>query len=331
MEAPEEVWGSEGPPPVPPALFAVMFLVMLYFTVYLSLAISTTVNESGCLGPPTRFGVVQEALKSATTTVSSASMLCILFLAARMRANQLGVEPQLWAKWCFFICAFSVLAQTLLALVEGLVKAKLENSESIIPKVIQGVWTFFLFCMYVAIVGIFVSVFLLKDRDGNTVEVSPTVFNVIFLCAVYFTIYLLTWILSSLERMRMKAEETVEQHSGVKHFLTVRAKDAVDFCPMVCVLFVGTRLRALQLTDNQGAPQEWCQLMMWIVSCSILLQVFARLDALLAQPPRLVTVGCSILQYVCLVVTYGCVIGIIVALYTMTPENAMHDDPTLPM
>ena len=37
------------------------------------------------------------------------------------------------------------------------------------------------------------------------------------------------------------------------------AKGVVFFCPMLAILFVGTRMRALMLTDWKGAPQGWCQ------------------------------------------------------------------------
>eukprot|EP00747_Dinoflagellata_sp_TGD_P162266 gnl/TRDRNA2_/TRDRNA2_179683_c0_seq1.p1 gnl/TRDRNA2_/TRDRNA2_179683_c0~~gnl/TRDRNA2_/TRDRNA2_179683_c0_seq1.p1 ORF type:complete len:651 (+),score=130.92 gnl/TRDRNA2_/TRDRNA2_179683_c0_seq1:93-2045(+) len=340
MAGPEEVWGEEGPPPVPPALFAVMFLVVLYFSLYLCLAIATTINQAGCFGPPKRFGGIQEALKSAVTTVSCASMLCILFLAARMRANQLGVEPQIWAKVCFFVCVFSILVQSLLATVCSLMGAPPEGMTGKLVqamwggtavKVIQIAWAILLLSMYAAIIGIFISVFSLKDQDGETRSVSPTVLNVILMCCIYFTIYLLTWIWTTVEQMKMtfmsgaldSGREETDQNSGVKFFLTVRARDAVDFCPMLCVLFVGMRLRALQLSDNKGNPQAWCQALMWVASCSILLQVLVRCDSIMAKPPRMVSLPCWIAQYVCLLVTYVCVIGVIVALYTITPEIAM--------
>merc|ERR1719321_1512277 len=37
------------------------------------------------------------------------------------------------------------------------------------------------------------------------------------------------------------------------------ARATVMFAPMLAILFVATRMRALQMTDNKGAPQAWAQ------------------------------------------------------------------------
>merc|ERR1719393_344635 len=50
------------------------------------------------------------------------------------------------------------------------------------------------------------------------------------------------------------------------------AKSTVQFAPMIAVLFVATRMRALQMTDNKGAPQGWVQDGMYLATWSILIQ-----------------------------------------------------------
>ena len=50
------------------------------------------------------------------------------------------------------------------------------------------------------------------------------------------------------------------------------AKATVQFAPMLAVLFIATRMRALQMTDNQGAPQGWVQDGMYLATWSILIQ-----------------------------------------------------------
>merc|ERR1719353_2573597 len=49
-------------------------------------------------------------------------------------------------------------------------------------------------------------------------------------------------------------------------------KGVVMFCPMLAILFVGTRMRALQLTERRGAPQGWCQDGMYMATWAILIQ-----------------------------------------------------------
>merc|ERR1719258_958539 len=46
------------------------------------------------------------------------------------------------------------------------------------------------------------------------------------------------------------------------------AKSTVQFAPMLCILFVATRMRALQMTQNRGAPQGWVQDGMYLASWS---------------------------------------------------------------
>merc|ERR1719316_315358 len=49
-----------------------------------------------------------------------------------------------------------------------------------------------------------------------------------------------------------------------------QASDTMFYAPMVCMMFVGFRMRVLQLTKGQGAPQEYVQFAMHSVTYSIL-------------------------------------------------------------
>ena len=50
------------------------------------------------------------------------------------------------------------------------------------------------------------------------------------------------------------------------------AKDTIQFCPMLAILFVGTRMRALSITNNRGAPQGWVQDGMYMATWAVLIQ-----------------------------------------------------------
>merc|ERR1719379_2324331 len=45
-------------------------------------------------------------------------------------------------------------------------------------------------------------------------------------------------------------------------------RSTVMFCPMLAILFVACRMRALQLTANKGAPAGWAQDCMYIATFS---------------------------------------------------------------
>merc|ERR1719272_756588 len=49
-------------------------------------------------------------------------------------------------------------------------------------------------------------------------------------------------------------------------------KGTVAFCPMLAILFVGTRMRALLITNNKGAPQGWVQDGMYMATWAVLIQ-----------------------------------------------------------
>merc|ERR1719162_1524737 len=59
---------------------------------------------------------------------------------------------------------------------------------------------------------------------------------------------------------------------------------SVGFCPLLCILFVACRMRALQITQQQGSPQGWAQNCMFICVfatnlqslCCLMLPVFTR-------------------------------------------------------
>merc|ERR1711907_710254 len=50
------------------------------------------------------------------------------------------------------------------------------------------------------------------------------------------------------------------------------AKATIAFCPMLAILFVGTRMRALLITNNKGAPQGWVQDGMYMATWAVLIQ-----------------------------------------------------------
>merc|ERR1719482_1558234 len=66
---------------------------------------------------------IYEALLQATLTVNYAPMLAIMFLACRMRVLWLTLQkgnPPIWVQGWMYACTYSVLAMTLVALVEPL-------------------------------------------------------------------------------------------------------------------------------------------------------------------------------------------------------------------
>merc|ERR1719261_2060801 len=115
--------------------------------------------------------------------------------------------------------------------------------------------------------------------------------------------------------------------------------DTVMFCPMLAVLFIGLRMRALQISDQKGQPQKFAQQGMYLSTYAVMIQVFMVLlmPLFLGGPPKVdddgnvvskpsspivgyIIVGVRYLALICL---YGGVVAIIYGLFTITPESAM--------
>ena len=56
-------------------------------------------------------------------------------------------------------------------------------------------------------------------------------------------------------------------------------KVTVNMAPMLCILFVGARLRALELDPHKGSPQKWAQQCMFLCTWVMLV----RLEKMLRQ------------------------------------------------
>merc|ERR1719169_256131 len=211
-----------------------------------------------------------------------APMLAVLFIGARMRALQMDPvngAPQKWAQNCFFMCTYALLAQTCLCIAIPVVlggtakKGELEGDmvyevhNQGIAGVMSAVRFLIMICIYVGFSCVIYSIFVIQHPQGAqyTPPISVTMQCVINLTVQYFTVYLLLWV-----------SITIKEFTGFEWHLLVNtmenAKGTIAFCPMLSILFVGTRMYALQLTDQKGAPQGWCQDGMYMATWSILIQ-----------------------------------------------------------
>merc|ERR1719399_1628081 len=270
-------------PAIWPAVGCTVMLSTTFFLIYFLLAVSRTYSQySG--GSNTFTSQFEHVMQRAADTLGLAPMLCALFLAARMRALQMDPvsgNPQRWAQGCFWFCSSALILQTILAVVipfllNGKVtKGKIEGDaeydvgepNSWLSKGLTATRFLIMLSVYSCAVAVVCSVFTIQHPDGkeHTPPLSPTMQCVLNLTFQYFLIYALLWIFITVEdffNFKMEAaKDAVES-----------AKATVQFAPMLAVLFIATRMRALQMTDNKGAPQGWVQDGMYLATWSILIQ-----------------------------------------------------------
>merc|ERR1719359_1199267 len=87
----------------------------------------------------------------------------------------------------------------------------------------------------------------------------------------YFLIYFLLWVLYTIDDL---TNGSVKNNSALMNACEAieSAKATVQFAPMMSVLFIATRMRALQITKNKGSPQGWVQDGMYLATWSVLIQ-----------------------------------------------------------
>jgi len=347
FEPPAGTWPAGKTFPVAPAVQCTMILSCQYFIVYGGMQIARTWTQFTGLFPNFT-SKVENALLTATASMNFAPMLAVLFIAARMRAlnmDPINGNPQKWAQNCFFMCTYAVLAQTCFSVAVPLVlqgEAKVGKCEGDMEYTVEnklfgtvlaiGRYVMMI-CLYIGAGCVIYSMFTIEHPKGPeyTIPISPTLQCVINLTFQFFFVYIWIW-----------AAITVKEFTGFEWPLMTQTmencKGVVMFCPMLAILFVGTRLRALMLTHWKGAPQGWCQDGMYMATWSLLIQFIMVLVTPCAtgvpgqvdedgnikwEPEHKLLFFCVVaIRLIGFLLLYGGIITVIVGVYTMTPQTA---------
>jgi hypothetical protein len=271
----------DGAPPVPPALAATINLLVQYFIIALAYQLSDTMQKLK-VPPPEIWHKAYAILSQAMTTVNFAPMLSILFIGTRMRALQIDPvngSPQEWAQTCFYVCAYSVLGQTILVILIPIVSGaeakpgeipgdvKFEIPNKALAGGVQVARLILMAGMYIATAMIvYANLTMEHPSGGETPPLSPAMQNVTILVAQFFVVYILQW-----------GIVTVRDLAGLDLpkllRIVVQTAQTVEYAPMLSVLFLGARLRAEELTAGLGQPQGWVQEAMYLSTGALLLKL----------------------------------------------------------
>jgi len=311
-----------------PAIICIVFLSVVYFLVYLGLVIVKTANEVGLLGQRKRFNEGQEYLVSINSTVDAfAPMLCVCFLGTRIRAMQLdplhgSLEP--WVQSLYYCCSLCFVLHTLFQVISTCLDLRQQGDSTGQYSVgARGPAAIILEVSKLLLVGLItagvfaVSVRFFTANTETNVASRPLALTLqctVLLTVVYFAIYFLHSSVVTVQR----ASNWSHSFSNVEVYLR-QARDSLDFCPKFSILFLGTFMRALYLTDGDGAPQAWCQISQCIATATIVALALVR-GISLAMNKQWGAGQC--LVYILSCVAYVCAVENVVAIYMMTPENA---------
>jgi hypothetical protein len=316
---------------------------------------------------------------SATTakmTVNFAPMLCILMIGTRMRALQIDPENgnvQSWARKAMFMCTISVLVQALLVILlpfvakghcrrgafEGDVAFTMDNPG--VGAVMTVVRYICLLALYGGIATVVYSVFVIEHPEGpkETPPVSPAMQCVINLTVQYFFIYVMLFICITLKSFSTGSslsnandeESALERDSNFSRIMSKgiaifdAARGTVMFAPMLAILFIGARMRALQLAKAkdgtippEAGPQTWVQDCMFLATWAVCVQLIMTLlvplftgaqkpvvdnDGNLKAPPdspKALVISMEVVRYLSLIFMYGGATGVVVGIFLMTPD-----------
>merc|ERR1719314_45335 len=344
---PAGTWPAGKTYPVAPAVQCTMILSAQFFIVYGGIQVARSWTQFTGIAPNFT-SKVENALLTATASMNFAPMLAVLFIGARMRAlnmDPVNGNPQKWAQNCFFMCTYALLAQTCFSVAVPLVlqgEVKVGKCEGDMEYTVEnklfgtilaiGRYVMMI-CLYIGAGCVIYSIFTIEHPKGPeyTIPISPTMQCVINLTFQFFFVYLWIW-----------AAITIKEFTGYEWALMMQTmencKGVVMFCPMLSILFVGTRMFALQITDNKGAPQGWTQDGMYMATWSLLIQFIMVLVTPCAtgvpaevdedgnikwEPENKILFYCVVtIRALGFILLYGGIITVITGLYTMTPETA---------
>merc|ERR1719199_1672546 len=272
--------------PVSTAMKCVISLTIQFFVIYTALALVRTAADVWGLKYDNM--PIQKILDTASKTVIYAPMLSILFLAYRMRVTQLtkrtGNPPE-WAQMCMYFCTYSVLCLTLVVVVIPLFTGEtvgVDPKTGDIPADLQpfkntilaGCFTAIKFLilagLYGGVLAVCYGIITYVPPagiwpEGKTFPVAPVVQCTMILSVQFFVVY------GGIQVARTWTQLTGQKFSKFEQAMTT-ATASMNFAPMLAILFIGARMRALQMDPVNGNPQKWAQNCFFMCTYALLLQ-----------------------------------------------------------
>jgi len=281
-------------------------------------------------------------------------MLCVLLVGIALRSVQLNLELELWAIMSMYATTFAMLLQaardTLYTVTQKVQEEKPQRQlladEAAGPvRAVPGLeqqketeegtsfWWATTLSIYIGTALIMASVFAMEPKPlsvlipsgstsnpsgnvGSRHPISTAMRCVMSLTVVYFSAYLLLMAGS----LAKGAFGRWASHAGSA------VQRSLAFVPMLCVMMIGVRLRAMQIGERD--PPRWAQVSMVIATVAIVVQVLCSMlsevegdqsgeDKVLASKLYLITL--LILRYAASLVLFLGVASLIISLAWMQP------------
>jgi len=299
----------------PPHLLRISHLSVLYFAAFLAIVVARTglLCADKCGGRGERRGELplrdapkwQEQgvrtldfrLEAACDVLFYVPALCILFLAARVWALR-GSDGDLvpWITHSMTVISYAILVEYILKVVEP---DDRRTWTAWVCNVLGGLAGF---CMHAGAAVIVVSILTSPFKPSLAMQC------ITLLTAIYFAVHALLAVHRGF-LWAMGAHETLYTDRTSKAFAQVQhLKETLALFPMLCIILVCVRMRALEL--GLGAPLHQTQNGMLALSFGAGFQVFAVVSQILLASMeqycgKILGMVLSTVETLCLVTVYG--------------------------
>jgi len=213
----------------------------------------------------------QDALEAASQTVQRAPMFAVLLLAARQRQLLLSPpdgQPSPLQSTCFLLTIIAmfleVLASAYLATaIQEPGDAEKATSTDTTPIKSSRLTTalhvvqFILATISYGAALVVACCICPPVGPELAVPLSATMRCSLSLGAIFFFVHFVIGANKVSGAMLKKQSPKLQESLMAAHF-------GVSFCPLLCMLFLGCRMRALQISGNKGDPQWWAQDFMFV-------------------------------------------------------------------
>jgi len=272
--------------PVSTTLYCVMILTVESLLVYTVLAFARNSDE---LAGKTRPSLFTQTFSAVSRSAVYPSMLSMLFVGCRMYvlATTKGLgEPPLWVKCCMIAATVGMSLQFLATLILPLVteqgaeddisfEVRVGGPYDVHPMMgghpfkntackifFWGMQILTMLLIYVGVFGVIAGIFTFPSKST---QISPAVICTCVLSALYFAVFAALWL-----------GRNCTDLFGVQAVRLTRAALCMSYsvrsAPMLAVIFLAARMRALQLDPPLGMPPRWAQACFFAMTAAVYLE-----------------------------------------------------------
>jgi len=365
----DEVWGGS-PPAMSPAIACTVWIAVQFFVFFIAAAILETIVV--CTGR--REGTLSnlwETCKLAVAVIRVVGpMLCILFIATRLRAYQLdptdGSVPE-WVELAFYVCTAVVFTQAMILVLLGCTASKIREGEcpgdfivedgedaanTMAILIVQALRVVLLGILCGGILAICYAIITMEDAAGTKPPLPPAIGNAISLALWYFLILAILLGVVIIKVSGVILDSKVIRSGAVTGGWLDRTMHVFNaalltvlFAPMLCVLFLAVRMRALQLTlaadgsiPEGAGPQCWAQEAMHMCTWSLIISSIMVIiigftmsgnrreqaipsETKAERPNVWLAASLMSIRGLCLAAMYGGVVALLFAVTLMRPDT----------